>query len=165
MCAGQDTAAIARTLEIWLQAMTLPAEKGGGPMDSELVARARSASLSSACTEYLGWRTLAVLELCRGHEITDHSDQAHDALEEHALADLSGDTCRIEAGNVCIRSIAAGIANGPAAPESDLASIASACPQGLPFASPGPGYEGMPPLEAIRDRLQTTVERLRGSTQ
>ena len=164
VCADQDTAAIARALEIWLQAMTLPAERGGGPIDRELVIRARSTPLSSACNEYLGWRTLAVLELCRGHEIVDHSED-HDTLEDHVLANLSGDTCRIEAGNACIRSIAVGVVNGPAAIESELASIASVCPQGLPFASPGPGYERVPPLEAIRDRLQTTVERLRGSTQ
>lgn len=164
VCTGQNAVEIANTLDLWRQAMTAPAERGGGLIDPVLTAQARAAALSSACIEYLGWRTLAVLELCRGHEIADHTDPDHDALEEHVLADLSGDPCRIEAGNLCIQAIETGVSQGPAAVNPIVDRIPGVCPNGLPLASAGPGYETVAPLEAVKDRLRTTVEGLQEPT-
>lgn len=164
VCTGQDAVEIANTLDLWRQAMTRPAEQGGGLIDPGLTAQARAAALSAACIEYLGWRTLAVLELCRGHEITDHTDPDHDALEEHVLANLAGDTCRIESGNLCLQAIESGVTQGAAAVDPIVDRIPGVCPDGLPLASPGPGYENVSPLDAVKDRLRTTVGGLQAPT-
>ena len=131
-------------------------------MDPGLIAQTHEVSLSDRCARYVAWRTLAVLELCRGPEITDHSID-HDELEEHILADLSDDACRIEAGNLCIAAITAGLADGLDAVDETLKGIARVCPYQLPFASAGPGYEDIAPMEAVAERLKVTVEYLSAS--
>ena len=161
-CAGESTTNVARSFELWRQAITNPALRGGGPIDADLAQQAR-ALLNRPCAEYVAWRTLAVLELCRGHAITDHSDPDHDELTEHVMADLSGDECRVTAGNVCIATIIAGLTQGPGVVESQLQSIQGACRERLPFASAGPGYERTPPMDAVADRLRVTIEYLSGT--
>lgn len=160
VCAGESTADVARAFELWRRAMTEPALNGGGPIDPALAEQARSLPLTADCIDYVGWRTLAVLELCRGHAITDHTDDHHDELTEHVMTSLSGDTCRIHSGDSCIAALIAGLSQGPDAVDDHVQSIAGACPEGLPFASAGPGYEETPPLDAVTDRLRVTVEHL-----
>ncbi len=160
VCAGENTADVARAFDLWRQAMTEPALSGGGPMDAELVAAARALPLSSACVEYVGWRTLAVLELCRGHQITDHTDAEHDELTEHRMTDLSGDSCRVRSGDACIAAVIAGLSSGPDAVDAELQAIPQACGEALPLEPAGPGYEGTAPLAAVSDRLKVTVTYL-----
>jgi hypothetical protein len=81
------------------------------------------------------------------------------------MADLSGDSCRIEAGNRCIRTIIAGLTLGPSVADGMLRDVPQMCPERLPFGSPGPGYENVRLIDAVADRLKVTVEYLSATPQ
>ncbi|HEX6086306.1 MAG TPA: hypothetical protein VF266_17380 [Thermoanaerobaculia bacterium] len=163
-CYGEDLTDVARAFELWRRAMTEPAVNGGGMIDANLAAQARALPLNSACIEYAGWRTFAVLELCRGHAITDHSDDDHDELTEHHLADLSNDSCRVDSGNACIAALIAGLSQGPDVVDDHLQGVAAGCGGTLPFEPAGPGYENMSAMDAVVDRLRVTVGYLKPAT-
>jgi hypothetical protein len=97
------------------------------------------------------------MELCRGNAGVEHPSEPHNRIEDHELADISGDTCRIFSGTSCVEAIEVGVQTGVSSVDPIVDSIVGACPGGLPFGNTNiPGD----PLQGVKDRLRTTVEVL-----
>ena len=155
-CALDDFDAVAESLGHWAEAMTQPVFEGGGTFDDAFAAQARGVvSLSAACAEYLGWRVLGVMELCRGNDFVTHPDDNHE-LDDHVLSDLSGDPCRVASGYACVDAIVQGMQD-PASVDPILDGIADQCPDGLPFGQTG--LEDAP-LDGVKERIRTTIRHL-----
>ena len=156
-CALEPTDLVAQALNLWLEAMTLPGLAGGGPMDQSRVDQARALPIDPECTEYLGWRVMGVMELCRGNDVILHLDDHHEVLEDHAIADLRGNDCAVQSGNRCVEAITVGLTNRGAV-AGIIDSIVEGCGGDLPFGNTG--LDGFPPLEGVKLRIQDTVEFL-----
>ena len=157
-CGVEDLSLVAQSLDLWGQAVTNPGLVGGGPVDPILASQARSVAIDPECSEYLGWRMLGVMDLCRGNEYVVHPDDPfpHETIEDHSVEDISGDPCLIDSGNLCVSAILSGLSD-PNESDGILDQIPAACPGGLPVDT---GLEG-DPLQGLKSRISTTVGFLR----
>src|SRR5206468_3790529 len=107
----------------------LTAANGGGVPDPNLVNGAKSQVHDQDCADYIGHSVLGTLELCWANGEVAHPDAEH-RVEQHPLGNLSGDSCRMNAGQVCANALSQAIGTGMVPP---INSIAGQCPDGLPF--------------------------------
>lgn len=154
-----DPSLIPLLLDLWHRAVDQPALQGGGPIDPVLVREARALPVPPWVVDFLGREVLGILAMCRGDDFFEHPQGGH-ANEDHIVASLVGDACRLEAGNACMRALIDGIAardEGRVDPLID--PVPGLCPAGLPFGETGLPY---PPLESVKRRLRAGVRNLAG---
>lgn len=144
---------IADAVLLWAEAVTVPAEQGGGPVDSERARQALSLPWKIAFLQRQVARdALSLRVIAWGDEFILHSEEPH-FEEDHRVADLRGDPCRLAAARLLARALAATLRGGSG--DSFVEDIARHCPAGLPFASfEGSCADTPQPLECFQELLR-----------
>lgn len=111
-----------------------------------------SGAVSQECLDFLGWTTISVMELCRGADSVRHQ-APWDSFESRLFKTLTfeDNECQLVAGNLCNAVVRDGIVGGSVARLDD---IPMHCPEGLPFAAPCDGPDG---LACLRERIATII--------
>lgn len=121
-----------------------------------LVDQARAVELTPNCSQRTARSTLGIMDLCWGGAGVEHPVDEHD-VEDHPIADLSGDPCRSEAGSLCIDALIAGLMD-LATVEANTAALAEVCASGIPSH---PACDDADPLPCITANIRKTAEVLR----
>ncbi len=126
----EDVSLVAQTIEYWGAAMLNPSEAGGGPVDPTIASRALAQPFQGENVPFvLGRQTADALAMSAGepfHYYFCHYE-GHPDSEDQPVVDLSGDSCRVEAGRITIRALAAEL-KSPGAAKSIMSEIRNACP-------------------------------------
>lgn len=141
-------------VRLWAEAMTAPAEEGGGLIDPDLAEMALSLFDDQDAAQRIGREIGSLMVLVRGENFFFHPDHEH-LMEEHLVADLSEDPCRVEAGNLAVEALVSELQE-PGSGGQFLDAIPSSCPdwQGMfvPFCDKGPGA-----LDCVLEAIQETA--------
>jgi len=132
-CGGFDVAALTAGLSLWRDAINRAATSDRPDIGPEVAEQMMQLPLNEECRFFVGRTALAVMELCRSEMVT-HPGHEHETFE-HPIANLSGNSCQINAGNLCFDALLAAFERPDAVPEI-TARIPEVCPDELPFAAP-----------------------------
>lgn len=132
-CGGFEVGILTEGLSLWRDAINEAARSDRTDIGSEVVERVAQLPLSDECAYFVGRTALAVMELCRSRMTTHPSHEHH--THEHPIANLSGDTCQLEAGDICFEALLTAFEDPGAVPEI-TSGIVRACPDQLPFSAP-----------------------------
>lgn len=126
----EDINAIATTIEYWGSAMLNPSEAGGGPVDPAFATRALDMPFDGPNVPLvLGRQTADALAMSAGepfHYYFCHYE-GHPESEDPPVVDLSGDSCRVDAGRITIRALSAEL-RSPGSAKAIMAEILEVCP-------------------------------------
>jgi hypothetical protein len=106
--------------------------------------------LSQACIDFIGWTAIAVAQLCGGPDTIRHQ-APWDAIENRLFRAMTSpaDDCQLAARRLCVAALEDGVRSGESVVGS-LNVIPNVCPDGLPFAAPCDGADG---LDCVKRRL------------
>ena len=132
-CGGFDAAILAEGLLLWRDAINEAAMSDSADIDPQLIVAMDQLALSEECRFFVGRTAFAVMELCRS-KMTTHPDEFH-STHEHPIANLSDDSCQMDAGNMCSDALMAGLEDVNLIPQI-TSDIENSCPDSLPFSQP-----------------------------
>jgi hypothetical protein len=105
---GLDPAVLAEGVELWSEAVLRPAERGGGPVDPVLAAAALALPIGEEQSIILGRQVASLMSEASDIGFYDYfcHFEAGDPSSEW-FVDLAGDPCRLNAGRLAARALAA----------------------------------------------------------
>lgn len=120
---------VAQTISLWGAAMMQPSQLGGGPLDAELARAAGEMPFASASTAViLGRHATEMLGLASSELFYDYFCHWEGHPDDPGLVvDLSGDSCRVQAGLLTIDALAAEVRT-PGAGAAIMRQIPDHCP-------------------------------------
>ncbi len=155
----EDRQTLADGVRLWAQALLGPAAVGGGPVDPELAAQARSLPLAEeSLPDLLGRETANLLFLTSAVGFYDHF--CHFEGGDHSpdyFVDLSEDSCRLRAGELAAEALAVAV-EGRGDLEKGLEGIRDACPAWRTMFAPR--CVGESAIECLAQQIAGTAEML-----
>jgi len=127
---AESSEQVAKAIELWGQAMLDPSEKGGGVVDEVLASRALDLAFDLQDTPImLGRYTADALAMSAGEPFHDYfcHYEGHPEDVNQPTVDLSNDACRVAAGRITIKALAAELRSAGSA-RAIMQSIPEACP-------------------------------------
>lgn len=160
-CGAEDVALVRQFIDLWGKAVEVPATQGGGVAEPALIARARALPFSSPyCAEDLANLVSDLIGFCRGADFYIHPNMEH-PMEGHFVIDISGDTCRLESGRVCLKALSSGLTDKYTI-STTLNTLREPCSKGLPFAGDCADSTDFDCAAATIDEIATLLRTPRG---
>ncbi len=156
-CGFEARATLATAVDLWGQAMINVAESGGGLIDPTLAQAALEFPSDPDCAAILARHVGGELVGLAGHGFIVDPPTEPETWEDHHVADLSGNSCLVDALRLVVDGLAAEIQT-PGTGDAVIAGIPGLCPEVFDAIVTCPGVSD---LICTQESVQTLADALR----